>query len=266
MTDRAPVRSVTRATDILFTLTTGSQTLRSIAEATGLSKATAHRLLASLSVSQLVMQDPVSGDYMLGPGCFGIVDAVLSGHSGVGVVARPVLERLRETTQETVTLHVRVGSQRICVEELPSPHSIRYTAGIGAAAPIHTGSAGKLLLALTEETQRAAILGKMTLEALTENTITDPRVLERELDLIRRRGYAESRGERVIGGAAVSAPVYGVEGRILAALSILGPDSRLTDRRRFELRPKLIDAAQEISRLVAANVSQHANGQHEMAT
>lgn len=266
MTDEAPVRSVARAVDILLVLTTGSRSLGDIAESTNLSKATVHRLLASLAAKEFVTQDPASGDYMLGPGCFAIVDAVSRGFGGLGVVARPLLEHLHEVTRETVTLHVRVGSQRICVAELPSPQSVRYTAGVGASAPIHTGSAGKLLLALSDNTERNEILDNTPLEALTEETITDRGVLERELERIRRRGYAESRGERVTGGAAVSAPILGSNGRIIAALSVLGPDGRVTDQRLKELRPMVIEAAQEISDSIAANDRTQTGTREEVAT
>ncbi len=139
---QAPVRAVARAVDILFALTGGARSLGSIAETTGLSKATAHRLLASLAHGQLVIQDRSNGSYMLGPGCFSIADAVISGFGGLGLLARPVLDDLWKLTKETITLHVRAGSQRICVEELVSPLPVRYTAGVGAAAPVHTGSAG----------------------------------------------------------------------------------------------------------------------------
>lgn len=253
MTDGAPVRSVARATDILLALAQGPHSLARVAEATGLSKSTAHRLLASLGYKQLVVQDASNGVYLLGPGCFSLVDAVIRGLGGLGVLARPILTRLWDYTEETITLHVRVGTQRICAEEVVSPQPVRYTAGIGEATPIHSGSAGKLLLAFTEQEEREDLLDHLTLGALTDATITDRAALDEEIEKIRRRGFAESRGERVAGAAALSAPVFGADGRILAALSILGPDNRLTDVRRRELRPTIIDAAQEVSGRIAAN-------------
>lgn len=253
MKDQDLVKSVARAIDILLTLERGAQSLGRVAERTGLSKATAHRLLGSLAHGQLVIQDPTSGDYMLGPGCFGIADAVIRGFGGVGVIAAPVLEDLRDATQETIALHVRAGTQRVCVGQLASPQPVRFAARVGAANPLHTGSMGKLLLAYSEERERNEIFERMTLERVTETTITDRGVLDREMDQIRRRGYAKSRGERVVGGAAMSAPIFGTDKRILAALSILGPDARLTEAKMREFRPLLIDAARDISDRLVAN-------------
>lgn len=247
-----PVRSVARAVDLLLALTHGPQSLGRLADRTQLSKATVHRLLASLSHGQLVIQDGSNGDYLLGPGCFIVADAVMRGLGGLGVISRPVLEGLHSATDETITLHVRAGSQRVCVAELVSPQSVRYTAGVGAANPIHTGSAGKLLLAFSDQGDVEELLDHITLEAVTSATVTDRDVLEQELDRIRRNGYSQSRGERVEGGAAISAPVFSANGEILAALSILGPSSRLTDARLRELRPGLIDAAATITAQVAS--------------
>lgn len=247
MGDDVPVRAVGRAVEILLALSHGPRSLGWIAERTDLSKATAHRLLASLNHGQLVIQDRETSEYQLGPGCLLIADAVMRGLGGLGVVSRPTLERLHEDTKETITLHVRAATQRICVEELVSPRAVRYTAGVGAVHPIHTGSAGKLLLAFADEDERNRLLGHLDLVQLTDSTITNRSKLEKELATIRHQGYAMSRGERVEGAAAISAPVFGGDHSILAAVSILGPESRLGDSVLRELRPLLVDAAEEIS-------------------
>lgn len=247
----SPVRSVVRAVDILMALTDGPQTLTAVCETANLSKATGHRLLASLAYRQLVLQDASTGRYVLGPGCFRFVDVLSRGLGGLGMLARDALERLRDESGETATLHIRVGGQRICVAELPSPHALRYTAGTGSTAPVHVGSAGKVLLAFLDEPERARILDGQ-LESITEFTITDREDLSCELDTIRTQGWAMSRGERVIGAAAVSVPVFDGESRPLAALSLLGPESRMTEDRMPSLCELALGAAQDISHRLAA--------------
>ena len=154
--EQGPVRSVARAADILFVLEAGPQSLGRIAQRARLTKPTAHRLLASLAHRQMVMQDPGTGDYLLGPGVLAIADAVMRGVAGIGVLVGPVLERLAATTGETVALYVRAGLARLCVGQVPSPQPVRYTAHLGAAFPLHTGSMGKLLLAYLAEIGRAS--------------------------------------------------------------------------------------------------------------
>ena len=230
----------------------GPQSLGRIAQRARLTKPTAHRLLASLAHRQMAMQDPASGDYLLGPGVLALADAVMRGVAGLGVLVGPVLERLAAATGETVALYVRAGLERLCIGQVPSPQPVRYTAHLGAAFPLHTGSMGKLLLAYLDGDERRQLLDQMRLDALTDRTITDRKVLEAELDDIRRRGHATSRGERTAGVASFSAPIFAADGHILAALSVIGPDTRLTDTQVARMRPSLLGAAQEVTQQVAA--------------
>lgn len=245
--ERFPVRAVTRSIDLVMALTRGPLSLGALARQTGLSKATAHRLLATLAYQDLVVQDPQAGEYSLGPGCFRLVEAVSDGLSGLGALARPVLEKLREDTGETITLHVRVASQRICIEELTSRHEMRYTAGLGATAPVHVGSAGKLLLAYLDETARERLLNTISLTPVTAATVTDPGQLRTEFEQIRTLGWAESRGERIVGAASVSAPVFDANGTIVAALSVLGPEARLHARHFMAAKDRVVAAGVELS-------------------
>jgi DNA-binding IclR family transcriptional regulator len=255
MEDQVLVRSVARAIDILLALQHGTVSLGRIAQRTGLSKPTAHRLLASLAYGQLVIQDPVTSEYMLGPGCLGIADAVMSGLGGLGPLASPTLRRLSVDSGESAALHVRAGLQRICVEQVPSPQPVRYTARVGASNPLHTGSMGKILLAFSDPGDLIDMLDRMTLSASTENTITDRATLETELNKIRMQGYAMSRGEQAAGVAAMSAPILRPDGLILAALSVLGPTDRLTDAKMQELLPLLQAGATEITDRVASSAA-----------
>jgi DNA-binding IclR family transcriptional regulator len=241
-----------RAIDILLALQHGSTSLARLCERTGLTKPTAHRLLATLAHGQLVIQDPITSEYMLGPGCLGIADAVLRGLGGFGMLARATLERLSADTRESVALHVPAGLQRICIEQVPSPQPVRYTARVGAANPLHTGSMGKVLLAYTDQAELGALLARLPLTAVTEATVTNRVDLEKELARIRRKGYATSRGEQAVGVAAMSAPIFAAEGRIMATLSVLGPTERITDEMMRKFRPMLVGAAHEISESLAA--------------
>jgi len=251
--EQGPVRSVARATDVLLVLGDGPQSLGRIAQRARLTKPTAHRLLASLAHRQMVIQDGATGDYLLGPGVLAIADAVMRGAAGLGVLVGPVLTRLAVGTGETAALYVRAGLERMCVGQVPSPQPVHFAAHLGASFPLHTGSMGKLLLAFAEDAERVQLLDLLPLKALTKQTVTDRRLLEDELDDIRRRGHATSRGERALGVASMSAPVFAADGRILAALSVIGPDTRLSTAVMTKIRPALLGAAQEITQQVAAH-------------
>lgn len=236
---------------VLRSLEQGPQSLGRVARAVTLSKPTVHRLLASLAHRQMVIQDPASGDYMLGPGSFGIADAVMRGAAGLGVLLGPALEHLRDVTGETAAVYVRAGLDRICIGQAVSLQPVRYAAHVGTAYPLHTGSMGKLLLAYSDGPERRDLLDHLRLRPVTKATIVDRARLEDELERIGRAGFATSRGERATGVASMSAPVFAADGRILAALSIIGPDTRLTEAAIARLRAPLVAAAHDVTRQVA---------------
>jgi DNA-binding IclR family transcriptional regulator len=250
--DEVPVRSVARALDLMIALEDGPQALGALARTSQLSKGTAYRILTTLATSGLVIQDPATSTYALGPACFGILDAIVHGAGGLDVIAGPVLDQLSATTRETVALYVRAGPQRICVAQVASPQPIRYTARLGMENPVYAGAMGKVLLAFSDARERAEILNRMPLLAWTSATITDRRLLEDELDTIRATGYARSRGERSAGVAAIAAPVFGLDRQIMAALSIVGPEERMTDVAMRGFREPLLAAALAVTDRVSA--------------
>jgi DNA-binding IclR family transcriptional regulator len=119
----------------LDALVPGALSLAELVEATGLPRATTHRLAMAMEVHHLVRRTP-DGRYSLGARlqAGGLVEA-----------ARPVLETLRDETGESVQLYVRRGDRRLCVASLESPHGLRTIVSVGALLPLDVGSAGKVL-------------------------------------------------------------------------------------------------------------------------
>src|SRR5438876_440891 len=118
MRDR--VQSIERGIDVLMTLVERPKTLTEVMRETGVSKATVFRMLASLGYESVVIKNG-NNTYMLGPGCLRLMQGVTHGLGAVTGAGRPALRKLWEQTGETVAIHVRVGTDRICTEELPSP-------------------------------------------------------------------------------------------------------------------------------------------------
>lgn len=245
------VQSVERGIDLLAALSEGPHNLTDIAMLTGLSKGTAFRLLASLSYRDLVVKDPSTSLYTLGPGTLHLLQGVMTGLGAFASVGRPALLRLWEQSQETITLHVRLVNERVCIDEIPSPQSLRYTATIGSSAPLFVGSTGKILLAAIDDpAERQRVIDSLPIVPLTEHTILDRQALRREVDRARRLGWAISAGERVVGAAAVSVPVAGWG--TVASLSVLGPSARLSRRVLMNLVPSLRATAREVEAALAA--------------
>jgi DNA-binding IclR family transcriptional regulator len=199
--------------------------LSEVVEGTRLPRPTAHRLISALETHHLVSRR--EGRYVLGLRLLGWGNRA----AGVGLVerARPVLEGLRDESGESTQLYVREGEQRVCVAAVERVTGLRDTVPVGAVMPLSRGSAGKVLLAWAPGG-------------------VDGRPDAAQLRGIRVRGWAESVAEREAGVASVSAPVFGEDGRLRAAVSVSGPISRLGESPGQRLSHLVLGAAREIER------------------
>ncbi|HEX7004734.1 MAG TPA: IclR family transcriptional regulator [Trueperaceae bacterium] len=244
------VRSLDRAIGILnaFTRERNELGVSEIAQLTGLNTSTAHRLLASLAANGLVQQVSRSRRYALGPHILRLA-YIASGHVNVQEAALPLMRRLRDSSDETVGLHLlRADNRRVVVDQVESHKPLRRTyTELGQPIPLHQGAPGKILLAFLSPEAREAILAA-PLEPATAVTPVDPEALRAELELIRERGYAFSFGERVNDIHTVAVPVANHTGEVIAALSITGPTVRMPRERLEKLAELAVAAGQELSR------------------
>ncbi len=137
-------------------------------------------------------------------------------------VVRPLMERLRDEVNETVTLHIRAGRERACIERVESTHQLRRTAHLGEQWPLNTGATGPVLLAWMPPAERERFLAASPLVALTPHTIADPGVLFTTIEKVRAQGYAIHDEDPVLGASSISVPVFGARGTFVA-LTISGP-------------------------------------------
>lgn len=244
-----PNRAVLKAARLLEAVADAGVPVRlsELSRRTGIPKPTALRLLAALTAAGLVARVPGSsgGGYRLGARVLYLAGRVNHGDSLV-IHARPILQRLRDATGETVGIYRREGQQVVCVECLVSEHAVRLHMQPGAVGPLHAGASARLLLAHADPDEVEAVLAG-PLEPFTENTLVDPDVLRGELERIRREGYSVSFGELVPHTAAVSVPVRDRTGRVAAALSAAGPDVRIREH-LTGIRDVLLAAGRELSR------------------
>lgn len=132
-----------RSVAVLHACEEGPATLADLVGRTGLARATVHRLAVALEGHEMLVRRP-DGRWVLGPALARLGAAAAEGPP-LAVTARAALERLRDTTGESVQLYVRRGDERLCVMALESPHSLRTIVPVGAALPLDRGSAGRVL-------------------------------------------------------------------------------------------------------------------------
>jgi DNA-binding IclR family transcriptional regulator len=225
------VNSVYRAAEILNMLSVGKNRITDIGKELSLSKSTTHRLLKTLEKCGFVVQDPSSHQYFLGHLIIKLSSNPLDTHQHLIVCAYEEMKKLKEISEETVALHIRVGTQRICLEEMQANQNIRYVIGKGSVSPIYAGSAGKILLSELTDQELNNLLKNIKLTRVGPNTITDRNNLFQELDKIKKQGYAISSGETLEGAISISVPLRGYFCPV--ALSIFGA--------KFRLGPRIMD-------------------------
>ena len=211
-----------------------------LARRIGVNASTASRLLATLEAGRIVERAP-GGPYRLGLRLVALADGVLA-RLDVRELARPRLRALVEATGETATLSVPGASEAVTVDFVAAESSVVSVARLGRPSVGHATAAGKVVLAFG-----AAPAGPPPeLTRLTDRTITDPRALAEEVDRVRAPGWAEAAGEREPDLNARAAPVFGRSGELAAVLGLQGPAARLTEERRAEVLPALLDAAAQL--------------------
>jgi DNA-binding IclR family transcriptional regulator len=188
-----------------------------------------------------------SGRYRLGPSIFRLAANIMSVWNFSSTM-RPYLEELAEKSQESVYLGVldTVGNVITYVDAIESPKAVRFSVPIGAARPLYSTAAGRVLLAFGDPEWVDDYLKNIKLAAFTPYTVTSRKALREELEKIRKTRISVSMGETFPESGAISAPIFGADGKLIAAIAIGSPVSRL-EPRLAELRPIIADVAARAS-------------------
>jgi len=205
--------------------------LRELAAELGFPHATLHRLLAVLTSCRYLTQDPKTKKYRLSLKFLELSAAVREDLDLI-TVARPHMTALMEASSETVNLALFDGAGIIYVDQVANANSfLRMFTRVGARVPLHCTGVGKACLAGLPNEAVTEYWSGAKKESYTEKTITDELHLRKDLEAIHLLGYAVDNEEMEIGVRCVAAPIRQDRGRIVAAVSVSGPSSRLTPER-----------------------------------
>jgi DNA-binding IclR family transcriptional regulator len=213
-----------------------------IARRTGMTPSTVSRQLGTLAASGLVERVSATGRYRLGIRVVHLANALLA-RLDVREVARPHLVALAAATGETATLSVPAEEDAVTIDFVPGAHQVQPVSRLGRPSIAHATSAGKVMLAFSGRE-----LPDGPLRAYTAQTITDPRVLARQIADVRERGWADAIEEREQGLSAIAAPIRSSRGELEAIVALQGPSSRFDATAIEGARPFLLERAETISR------------------
>lgn len=254
MSDAGGLSSVRNALRVLEAFSWGEPLLgvSELARRLEVSKSSAHRLVTTLA-SEGFLAQASDGRYRLGIRLYELGTLVVTGLE-LREVAHPVLERLRNETNETVHLAVLDGVEVVYLERFESQATLRLFSRIGRRMPAHSTSSGKAILAWSppDVVQQVVAAG---LKRVAPRTIASRSGLAHALEQTRERGYSVSFEESEVGVSSVGAPIFGHDGDVIAAVSVAGPTQRVSESALPRLSSKVVRAAHAISREMGYRVA-----------
>jgi len=224
------VIAVTRALLVLdaFALGESHLPLAELSRRCGLHKTTVLRLARTLAMSGYMVQRD-DGEWRLGPST-GWLGARYQAGFDVQNVLEPALRLLTQSSGESAAFYVREGNVRTCLVRVEGQQALRHHVRMGEGLPLDQGSPGKVILAFSGEPGRV-------------------------YEQIRKQGYQWSIGEREPGVSTVSAPVFGMNRRLLGSVCISGPELRLPPSKLEQLAPSIMETARQLSYALAGNTA-----------
>jgi len=247
--DRYNIRAVERALRLLSVMSDGKpRTLRELSDKVGINSSTTFRILATLACSNYVERDDLTGAYRVGIACLELAGAYMES-SDIRRIALSELERLRDETKETVHLAVLDKMEVVYVEKLHGLHAIGIMhSQVGGRAPAYCTGLGKVLLAYTDQDLVRNYYIKTGLYRYSDATIQSVDALLEHLEKVRAQGYALDLGEHEAEVRCVAVPIFGMSGRVLSAISVSGPASRMTT---LENQTELIQRTREAAYIIS---------------
>ncbi len=235
----------------LFQLDQPTWSQSEIVKSSGLNRSTVSRLVRYLRDSGYLVQYEQTGRYALGLAAVNLGRRADSSFD-LKTLGQPAMEELSRATDETIILTELSQAARLvtCVNQIEGRHGgLRVFERIGATFPLHAGAAPKAILALLPEMQREAYLNG-ELEAVTENTPTDPASIRGDLEMTASRGYSISTEETYPGVAGVGAAFRGPDGSPVGSIAIAAPMQRVNSAKLDEYGQMLVASTRRVTALL----------------
>ncbi len=248
-TQKGFIQSLDRGLQLLETLSLSKEPmgLPELSEVLDVDRSTVYRLLSTLLQRGYVSQDPVSKRYTLGSKVVELGRRAIDGYS-LRSASKPYLKALMLETGESVNLVVLSSGKIISIDHEPSPSPLAVTDDIGSIFNPYATASGKAILAHLPESEAKSILVEIKFEAFTARTITGLPALQNHFEQVREKGYAVDDEERYIGVRCIAAPIFDYRNKVVAAVGISGPTTRITLSSVASLSSLVIKAARSISK------------------
>jgi IclR family transcriptional regulator, KDG regulon repressor len=220
--------------------------LRELSSRAGMVKSSAHRILRSLMVHGYVEQEANGGKYGLGVQCLTLARGFSKGMDLLRI-ARPYLREILEAFGETTYLAVRRRDHCLFVDVQETHRDLRLVGPLGAEVHYHATAAGKAIAAFLRPEDRSAVLDRLEPVRVTNRTLTDRALVEREWERVRRCGFAINDEETITGAVFLAAPIFDSREEVCASISIGMPKARYSQEAGERMPALLKDACRRLS-------------------
>ena len=217
-----------------------------VVDATGLAKATTHRILSTLVDHRFITVDR-DGSYLPGPKILSLAGKALE-RIDISAIAKPYVDALVDKAHCTIHLGVVNGDEIVYLIRADSDKPYRMPSRVGHAVPMHSTGIGKVVLSGYTDDELARFVARAGLPPRTAHTLTTAEALHAEIADVRRLGYALDREENVPGLGCVAAPIRDLTGTIKYGLSISTLTLEHTVAQIQAMAPMAIETADRISR------------------
>lgn len=212
----------------------------------GLPKATAHRLARQLEQEGFLQHEPVRNRYIAGPRLHDFALAVLSNRV-LGAPRHAILQALSQEIGETCNCSMMDGNDIVYFDRVQANWPYRIDLPVGTHLPLHCTASGKLFLAHLPKVTRDRLIFNSPLSRQTDRTITDPVLLEQELERVAADGIGVDNEELMPGMVALSVPVYDESNRMCLTIAVHAPTIRKSLQELRHYLPSLRRAAAALS-------------------
>ena len=211
-----------------------------------LNKSTVFRILRILEESNYLERSPKSLKYRLGFKLYHL-GSLVEGFTEIQKMAHPLLDEMLQKCDETVHFAILSHGEALFLDKIEGKKALRVVSHIGMTRPAHCSGVGKAMLAFLPDRDLEKIVEERGLGRITNNTITDKKILRAELVRVRRQGYAIDNEETLVGARCVAAAIRDSNGVVVAAISISAPKERLNQGEMRRMIPLVKETAEKIS-------------------
>ena len=214
-------------------------TLSELTKKLNISKSTIFRILLNLKDEKFVSKKQYTNKYYIGRKIFELSQNITQ-ENDITKIALPFMKELSCLVNESVSLQVPYDEYRVCIEKVESTNIVTYKIELGRPIPLFAGAAGKAILAFLSKERIKDIINHTNFIKYAKNTIINPAKLLKELEEIRKEGYATSFEELVCDGASIAIAIFNKNEKVIASLSIASIVSRFNEKGKITFYASLL--------------------------